>query len=324
MNTIVNNQLAKKSPLDNFIGQGSVRERLKVFAHSGRRIPPILLTAPAGMGKNHVTEAFAEEAGAKLYHINAVNLENSLILNKFMKAPCSNNERSILLIDESGEMKRRIDTAFLTCLEEPYTMETRIKAGKRIEVYRFQIPEHVSFLFATTHMGRLSKALISRCIHLSFDDYEEDELSLIAKNHFDKNQFRVDAFALRSFAKISRSVRHLIQICDCAMIYGKHSIDSGVVSETLKQLQLTEEGFTKQDIKLLNYLAGRNHASERDCLAYLTMEKEEYGMIEAFLVKKECIEISSRGRSITKNGLDAIGCDITIFNNDVFGEKIEI
>ena len=322
MSTVAKDQIDRKSPINSFIGQQAIKERLRVFAHSERRIPPILLTASAGNSKNHMARAFAEEAGAKLYHINAVNLENSLTLNRFLKTPCSSDGRAILLIDEAGEMKRRIDTSFLTCLEEPFTMETRIKAGKRIEIYRFEIPTHVSFLFATTHMGRLSKALISRCIHLSFNEYEEDDLMLIARLHFEKNEFKADADALKSFAKISRSVRNLLQICDCAMIYGKKTIDDGVVSETLHQLELTPEGLTKQDVRLLKYLAGRDYVSMRGLLAYLSVEKEEYEMTEAFLTKKDLISVCSHGRSITQNGLDAVGSDELLLDDEVFGTKV--
>jgi Holliday junction resolvasome RuvABC ATP-dependent DNA helicase subunit len=314
----------KLTPLEKVIGQKVVVERLKVFARSDRRLPSILLTAPSGYGKNRITEAFAEEANATLYHINAVNIDNGLTLNQMMREPYSNEEgRSLICIDESGEIKRKIDTMLLTALESPYTLETRVKRGKKVEVYRIKIPKHMSFILCTTHMGRLSKALINRCIHIPFDDYEIEEFEQIAAKYFNGKGFNPDADALKGFATVSRSVRQLLQVCDCAMIYNNKQIGISVLNKVLAQLQLTASGLTKKDTKLLNYLANRSYASERDCLAYLQVEKEEYRLLESWLTRGELIEVSSHGRSITTKGLMEIGCDARITDNGIFGERID-
>jgi Holliday junction resolvasome RuvABC ATP-dependent DNA helicase subunit len=311
------------SPLERIIGQKSVVARLKVFAHSERRLPSILLTSPAGYGKTRITEEFAEEAGATLFPVNAVDIKDGASLNQMMRAPCTNEDgRSIIFIDESGEMKRKIGVALLTALESPYRLETRVKRKGQIEVWQVPIPKHVSFMFATTDLGKMHKALISRCIHLAFDDYLEDELTLIAETYLSKNGFTPDETASRGFGRVARSVRQLLQICDCAMIYNNRQMGESVLQKVLGQLQLTPNGLTVKDTKILNYLAGRAHASERDCLAYLEVEKEEYSRAEAWLRKNELIEICSHGRYITAKGLEEIGMDSKLDDNGFFGVKV--
>jgi len=318
-------QQLSQTPLERVIGQKSVVERLKVFARSERRIPSLLLTSPAGYGKTRITEAFAEEAGATLHQINAVDIENAAVLNHMVGKPCAEegDDRKIIFIDESGEMRRRIGVALLTALESPYRLETRIRRKGKVEVWRIAIPDHVSFMFATTDVGKMHKALIDRCVHLQFDDYLQEELEEIASLYFKKHGFNPTPDALNNIARISRSVRQLLQVCNCAMIFNNQRFGESIVQKILSQLQLTPSGLTKKDTKLLNYLADRNFASERDCIAFLQVEKEEYIRMEGWLRKRGLVEVCSHGRYITTLGLEEIGVDAKMDDGSMFGIRID-
>jgi len=294
---------------EQLVGQTKAVARLKLIATATGRMQNVLILSPAGCGKTAFVEAFAREAGARLFRVNAVGLTDPGIgLNQSLRPAVQCDERAIIFIDESHDLKKKIQTALLTGMEHPYYVTTPIKMGRQTKSYRVTIPEHVSFAFASTDGGKIDKALLTRFARIHLDDYTQAEKEEIAHRYLKSRGFRIEPDARAGFARIARNIRMLIKdALDTAILYQNRMINMDIFRKVIDHLQLTSNGLTRLDTKLLNRLADNEFVSLRNLIAFLQIEKEEYERMEAWLIKNDYIGVSTHGRFISRKGLGEIG-----------------
>jgi Holliday junction resolvasome RuvABC ATP-dependent DNA helicase subunit len=294
---------------DQLVGQEKAIARLRLIASATGRMQNVIILSPAGMGKSTFVEAFAKEARARLFRINASSVEDiGISLNQALRPAIMNKDRAILFFDECHSLKKKVQTALLTGLEKPYIINTPIKFGRKTKTYKVQIPEHVSFCLATTDFGKMNKALITRMMKIQLDDYTQADKEEIARRYLHSKDFEIEPDALSGFARISRNIRQLIlEVLDTAIIYNNPIININIFQKVCDHLQLTSNGLTKLDTKLLNRLADHDYVSLRNLVAYLGIESEQYDRMEQWLVAQDFIEISTHGRAVTAAGLREIG-----------------
>lgn len=315
------------SPLDRVIGQRPVVERLKLYTRAKGRLPNVFLSASSGMGKSHICHAFGDHAKAHVHRINGGDINDKIELTRaaakvVQHATLNPEERSILFVDEVGELKKRLQVPLLDALEKPFHIITEIKTGPHKGTHRLNIPENMSFMFATTDEGRCHPALMTRSHKVGLIDYSVDEMMEIGGLYLKSKGYSCTKEALRGLATISRNIRQLKNICDTAAIYNKR-ITHEIFLKVADQLQVTATGLTRKDTMILTRLSERMYVSMPDLCAYADVEKEEYERIERFLIRRELIEKSTHGRSITNKGLGEIGLDKRVADEDFYlGEKI--
>jgi len=307
------------------VGQTKAVARLKLIASSTGRMQNVIILSPAGHGKTAFVEAFAHEAGARLFRINATGLTDCGIgLNQALRPAVQGTERAIIFIDESHGLKKKIQTALLTAMEKPYFVTTPIKMGRKTQNYKVEIPENVSFCMASTDVGKMNKALLTRMIKIQLDDYAQDEKEQIAREYLKRKGFQSEPDALAGFARIARNIRMLIlEVLDTAIIYNNPVINMAIFHKVIDHLQLTSSGLTKTDTKLLNRLADADYVSLRNLIAFLQVEKEEVERIEGWLIKENYVVVSTHGRSISASGLREIGRTVKKNILDLIGVPIE-
>lgn len=294
---------------DQLVGQQKAVARLRLIATASSRMQNVIILSPAGCGKTAFVEAFAHEAAARLFRINATGITDCGIgLNQALRPAIQCGQQAIIFIDESHDLRKKIQTALLTAMEKPYYVTTPIKMGRQTKNYRVQIPDTVSFAFATTDVGKMDKALLTRFARIHLDDYTQTEKEEIAQRYLSSREFQIESDALAGFARISRNIRMLIlDALDTAILYNNPKINIKIFNKVMDHLQLTGNGLTRLDTKLLNRLADNEYVSLRNLIAFLQVEKEEYERMEAWLIKNDYIGVSTHGRFITKKGLDEIG-----------------
>lgn len=291
------------------VGQDKAVGRLKLIASSTSRMQNIMILSPAGCGKTAFVDAFAREAGARLFSINASALTDTGVgLNQALRPAIKYGEKAVIFIDESHDMKKKVQTALLTAMEKPFFVITPVKMGRQTSHYQIDIPENVSFAMATTDVGKMLKPLLTRMVKITLDDYSPGEKEEIARLYLESNGFSAEPEALAGFARISRNIRMLIlEVLDTARIYNNKLVNLSIFHKVIDHLQLTSNGLTKADTKLLNRLADADYVSMRNLMACLQVEKEEYERMEAWLIKDDYIGVSTHGRFITRKGLLEIG-----------------
>jgi len=294
---------------DQLTGQNKAVSRLKLIASSKERMQNVIILSPSGCGKTAFVEAFAEEAGARLFSINATSIENiGISLNQALRPVVQCGQKAIIFIDESHGLKKKVQTALLTAMESPYFVNTPIKMGRITKNYRVQIPEHVSFCMASTDSGKMDKALLTRMIKIQLDDYTQGDKEEIARRYLKSREFTAEPDALAGFARISRNIRQLIlEVLDTAIIYNNPIINDDIFRKVCAHLQLTNTGLTKLDTKCLNRLADTEYVSLRNLVAFLGVEVEQFNRMENWLVANDFIGISTHGRAATKKALQEIG-----------------
>jgi Holliday junction resolvasome RuvABC ATP-dependent DNA helicase subunit len=170
----------------------------------------------------------------------------------------------------------------------------------------------------------MTKALLSRMINIALDEYDHEAMTIICEKFLARKGFGIDEDAVAGFASVSRNPRQLIsEVCETAMIFNNKQINEDIFKKVIGQLRLTSSGLTTTDTKMLNRLAEFPYVSERNMIAYLQIEKEEFQRMEAWLIKKDLMGISTHGRFISPKGLLEIGMKARKNDLDLVGEPID-
>jgi len=309
---------------DTLVGQEKAIARLKLIASATSRMQNVIILSPPGCGKTAFVEAFAHEAKARLFRVNATSLiDPGVGLNQTLRPAVQFNKRSMIFVDESHGLKKKIQTALLTGMEHPFYVTTPIRMGRVTKNYKITIPEHVSFAFATTDVGKMDKALLTRFADIHLDDYTQANKEEIARRYISSQEFNIDSDAVEGFARTSRNIRMLKKSIDTAILYQNKQINIDIFHKVCEHLQITSNGLTRLDTKLLNRLADNEYVSLRNLIAFLQIEKEEYERMEAWLIKHDYIGVSTHGRYISRKGLDEIGRSVKKNVLDLIGTPMD-
>src|SRR5688572_18456988 len=105
--------------LDELIGQGKAKERLKISIEAtkqtGEVLKHILISSSYGFGKSTLANAIANELERPLEIINGANLRN---IKGLLPCLARIKEASVLFCDEIHKCSPLIQTYLLTVLEE--------------------------------------------------------------------------------------------------------------------------------------------------------------------------------------------------------------
>jgi len=162
-----------------------------------------------------------------------------------------------------------------------------------------------TFIFCTTEYGESPEPFLSRCIRLSFDPYIVEDLSEIIYRYSIGRKFKLNKECCSLIASASRgSPRIAKQRFDrVKMMLEYYDFDSTHqwVNHVLKQLGIYTFGYTSEDFRYLEYLQHMGTSSLNNLARTLridrnTIEKE----VEPFLLEKENIIITSKGRKFIK------------------------
>ncbi len=304
---------------DDFVGNTKASNQIRLLssdaAENDGPLPHLGFFGPAGHGKTTMARIVANHVGRKFVYINSVAVKNPMIFRGIITNPENNMHGAVTLLDECHRLPGAIQDTLLSVLEKPAMLVT----SYRNQIIRDTLPDHMSFIFATTNIGKMRNALLSRLESIEFQDYSIEEMQLIAAKYLKKRHEipaeAIEIGAIRDIGRRSRNGRHVVKICDNMIRYmkarNKGALTKDVSNKVFSIFDIDQNGLTSKEVKLLAYLAESGQCGLDTLEAYLdTPKKDIKDKFEPWLLRKNFIIRQASGRAITQRGMRALRGEI--------------
>ncbi|MBI2096947.1 MAG: Holliday junction branch migration DNA helicase RuvB [Candidatus Sungbacteria bacterium] len=301
---------------DEYIGQGSVKENLKILIEAARRrgepIEHVLIYGPSGLGKTTLAYLIAREMNANIRITSGPAIERvgdlASILTNLMP-------RDILFVDEAHRLNKMIEEVLYPAMESR-TLDIIIGKGPSARTIQLELPPF-TLVAATTRIGLLSSPLRSRFgATYRLDFYTPDDIKKILARSAKLLKVSADDDALSFIAASSRFTprvanRLLKRVRDYAEVHGKGIITTPLAQAALKLLNIDELGLEETDRRLLDAIISKFNGGPVGLQALAAACAEEIDTIEEvhepFLMQLGFIERTPRGRLATKRAYQHLG-----------------
>ena len=256
-----------------FVGQETIKKELSAMALADSRTS-VLLRGAYGSGKTTLAKIYASSLGNYTYQDVPNNVDHL------------NPDARVHVIDEIHLLKDQ-------------------------EVLYNQFDE-LTFVFATTDAQELSAPFRSRCIELTLEPYSEQELRVILRDRATREGINADEKAIKILASRSRGTpRTGIQLLRRVHTIARMEqvpITARYTAEQLNEFRVYDNGFTQDDITYLRTLALADAPVSLRTLGAVLNRDRAYvqEIIESFLLRKNFVIITGRGRVLTDIGKEFV------------------
>ena len=340
------------------IGNKDIMSQLAVAATSAmvenRSLPHTLLSGAAGCGKTSTARYIAERTGCDIIEMPPETIKSRddmlrvrEVLNVIGYDRIGNKigkiKPSILFIDEIHRLHIRGQEHLGIAMESwiiPVD-ERQVKLGltnKESAQFgtnmkgRGRWCPRFTVIGATTDDGLLSKPFKDRFkLKFIFSTYTIDDSAQIVKVHAERLGINITDDAILSIAKRGRGVPRilvsLLERCRDTAVSAKNDIvNINVCKVCFMLMGIDSTGLTQTDIKILKTLYKSEDPVGLDSLSIIVNESKKTisDTIEPYLVQREFILRSSRGRVITKTGREYLIKNGHIEDKDSDNDYIDI
>ena len=242
--------------LDEYVGQESVRENLRVQIVAARErgdvLDHVLFYGPPGLGKTSLAHVIAHELGVGIRGTSGPALERPGDLAALL----TNLERGqVFFIDEIHRLNHVVEETLYPALED---FQLDIVVGQGPTARSIKLPlKPFCLVGATTRAGLLTSAMRDRFgATFRLDFYERDDLHRILRRSAAILGARLDDDGAAEIAGRARGTprianRLLRRVRDFAEVRAEGRIDRAVARDALRLLDVDEAGFDKMDRALL-------------------------------------------------------------------------
>lgn len=294
---------------DGFIGQERIVQHLKLLlpiAKNTKKMDHILLTGLSGFGKSTLARICANELGWEFHEFDCSRGDPTPIIELLFEVAFNRSKKRaqtvplLLFLDEVHGLRSKSE-GILKVMEDQ-------KIGDR--------PIMFTVIAATNRKGLLPAAFLNRCqIKHNLEKYTPEQMVQVIKNSAGAGGLTVSDDAANKIENVSRGVpREAQNILRRAADYGKN-VDLKMVEDALYLIGLDSTGLTLQDLKYLKGIEMRkNNPQSLKNLEVIVDEQPQTieSVMEPYLIERNLIERTPRGRVLTQDGLDYIGSDLTI------------
>jgi len=239
-----------------FIGQDKVKENLKVFIESSKKLNEsldhILFTGPPGLGKTTLANIVANELNTNIVATSGPIIEKPGDLAGMLTKL---KEGEILFIDEIHRIPKVVEEFLYSAMEE-YRLDIMIDQGPAARSIPIKL-EKFTLIGATTRQGLLSSPMLDRFgINCHLDYYVTAHLVEIVKRSSKIMNLKISEDGAGEIAKRSRATprianRLLRRTRDFAIVKGDGNISREIADYALTSLDVDEYGLDKMDKKIL-------------------------------------------------------------------------
>lgn len=294
--------------LDEYIGQQSVKENLKIFMAAaktrGEPLEHVLIFGPPGLGKTTLAHIIAHEMGGNIKITSGPAIERTGDLAAIMTNLADGD---ILFIDEIHRLNKSIEEVLYPAMED-YALDIVIGKGPSARTLRLNLPKF-TLVGATTKISGLSSPLRDRfgnIYRLNF--YEPEEIGQIIKRAAGILSVELNDEAKGIISRRARQTprianRLLKRVRDFAQVKKDGRIDGETAHEALQMLDVDELGLDwidRQYLKALSekFLGGPTGLNTIAATLSEDMDTIE-DVIEPYLLQLGFINRTARGRELT-------------------------
>ena len=294
---------------DEFIGQGQVKENLRVAVQAAKRrsepMEHVLLACPPGLGKTSLAHLISVELGAKITATSGPAIERAGDLIGILT---SLGKGDVFFIDEIHWLSKVVEE-FLYPAMENYEIDFVIDKGPYAKTIKFHL-KRFTLVGATTRAGLLSNPLRSRfgmAYHLEF--YKPEELVEIIRRSAEILGIALDAGVDRVIAERSRGTprianRLLRRVRDYAQVKTSGKISQDVAEAALAAQGIDGFGLDSLDRKVLKTIIefyGGGPVGIEALAASLNEERDTIvDVVEPYLLASGLLKRTARGRKATR------------------------
>lgn len=302
--------------LDDFQGQESVKQNLRVFVEAARQrgdsLDHVFLSGPPGLGKTTLAAIMANEMGSEFKVTSAPALEKPKDLAGILTT-VSNG--SVFFIDEIHRLKPAIEEMLYIAMED-YELDWIIGQGPSARTIRIPVPPF-TLVGATTKPGLVSGPLFSRFgITVRLDFYSTGEIRNILFRSSEILEIELHGDAAELLASCSRGTprvanRLLRRVRDFAQVVGDGSITRAIVEESLDRLSIDSYGLEQHDRRILRTIietyAGGPVGAETLAISVGEGMDTLEDFYEPYLIQRGFLKRTPRGRMVTQLAYKHLG-----------------
>lgn len=302
--------------LKEYLGQNRVKKELAVYIEAAKKrdeaLDHVLLYGPPGLGKTTLAFVIANELGVNLKSTSGPAIEKAGDLVALLT---DLDPGDILFIDEIHRLAKPIEEVLYSAMED-YYVDIVIGEGQTTHAVHVPLPPF-TLVGATTLAGQLSAPLRDRfgiVEHLQY--YSISELEKIISRSSSVFKIEIAAQAAHELARRSRGTprvanRLLRRVRDFAQVKGEQIISFTTTTNSLKQLQVDDEGLNQTDRKILRVMIENYHGGPVGIrtLAANTGEDVEtiQSLYEPYLLQQGFLLMTPRGRVVTEKAYLQLG-----------------
>ena len=302
--------------LDDFTGQKTSRENLKVFISAaksrGEALDHVLLHGPPGLGKTTLAQIVARELGVGFRATSGPVIQKSGDLAAILT---NLQPRDVLFIDEIHRLQPAIEEILYPAMED-FQLDLIIGEGPGARTVRIDL-QPFTLVGATTRSGLLATPLRDRFgIPLRLVFYTPAELTLIVARMAGKLGMSLTTEGAAEIARRSRGTPRIAgrltrRIRDFAAVAGIELIGQQEADAALTRLDVDQKGLDAMDIRYLRRLAEHHQGGPVgvETLAAALAEARDTleDVVEPFLIQEGFLLRTSRGRMLGDLGWRHLG-----------------
>jgi len=302
--------------VSDFVGQGPIVEKLKIFVEAARRrgeaLDHVLFYGPPGLGKTTLSHIIAAEMGSTVRATSGPIIERkddlAAILTELKKG-------DVLFIDEIHRLNRVVEECLYPALEDR-KIDIMIGEGPHAKSIKLDL-EPFTLVGATTRAGMLSGPLRSRFgITLRLEFYSADDLDTIIQRSARLLKVPMKDGGSRAIAERARGTprianRLLRRVRDIAQVRHDGVIDAKVAESAMRLLDVDAMGLDTQDRAFLQCLIEKFGGGPvgLNTLGVALSEDEDtlLDVVEPYLIQAGFLARTPRGRIATASAWAHLG-----------------
>ena len=294
--------------LDEFVGQESLREQLRIAVEAargrGEALDHLLFHGPPGLGKTTLASILAHEMRVPIVQTSGPVLERAADLAGLLT---NLEERAVLFIDEIHRMNPVVEEYLYPAIED-FRLDIMIDRGPSARSVRIDL-KRFSLIGATTRTGLLSAPLRGRFgMTARLDYYSAEELARIINRSAKLLGVPIDEAGARELASRSRGTprvgnRLLRRVRYFAETRAQGKITAKVARDALALLEVDERGLDDMDRRMLEAIVIKYSGGPVGLSTIAVVVGEEPDTLEdvyePYLIQEGFLKRTARGREAT-------------------------